>query len=148
MSVCGLTITVTVVVPVRPLVALVAATVKVNDCGATSSGMIGAVKVCTEPSTAAGVSTIPAATAAASGVHTKLSAPPAGSTPRAVSVTAAPLGTLFTGDELAVTAGGVFGGGTTIGTINVAGADAGVKPSPPTINWKARFCEPATVGAM
>ena len=35
-----------------------------------------------------------------------------------------------------------------MGTINVAGADAGVKPSPPTISWKARFCEPATVGAM
>ena len=35
-----------------------------------------------------------------------------------------------------------------MGTINVAGTDAGVNPSPPTISWKARFCEPATVGAM
>src|ERR1700739_3677287 len=147
MSVCGLTPTVTVVLPVRPLVALVATTVKVNDCGATSSGMIGAVKFCTEPSAAAGVRTIPAATAAASGVHVKGRAPPAGSTPAAVSVTGAPLATGLA-DAEAVTVGGVFGAGTTIGTSRVAGAEAGVNPSPPTISWNARFCDPATTGAM
>jgi len=44
------------------------------------------------------------------------------------------------GDELAETTGGVPGGGTTIGTSTVAGAEAGVNASPPTISWNARFC--------
>ena len=144
MSACGLTTTVTVTgALVRPLAALVPVTVKVKDWGAVNCGTIGAVKVCTEPSAAAGVRTIPAGP-----TQVKVIAPFAGSTAVAVSVTAEPLATGLPGAELAVTVGGVFGGGTTIGTITVAGSDAGVNPSPPTINWKARFCEPATVGAM
>lgn len=143
MSACGFTTTVTFVVADRPLAALVAVTVKVNDWGAVSSGTVGAVKVCTEPSGAAGVRTIPAG-----GVQTKVTAPLAGSTALAVSVTAEPLATGLAGAELAVTVGGVPGGGTMIGTSTVAGAEAGVNASPPTINWKARFCGPATTGAM
>ena len=65
----------------------------------------------------------------------------------AVSVTSEPLATGLAGAEVAVTDGGVPAGGTTIGTITVAGAEAGVNPSPPTISWKLRFCGPATVGA-
>src|ERR1051326_916200 len=143
-SVCGLTIAVTVVVPVRVLAALVAVTWKVRGVGAVSSGMIGAVKVCTEPSAAAGVSTTGGPLSC---VQVKLIAPPAGSTAVAVSVTGAPLATGFAGAELALTTGGVFAGGTTIGTMTVAGSEAGTNPSPPTINWKVRFCELATVGA-
>src|ERR1051326_5355380 len=144
-SVCGLTITVTVVVPARVLAALVAVTWKVRGVGAVSSGMIGAVKVCAEPSSDAGVNNTAGPPVC---VHVKLSVPPAGSTAVAVNVTAAPLATGFAGDELVVTTGGALAGGTTIGTITVAGAEAGTNPSPPTINWKLRFCGPTTVGAM
>src|SRR6267142_2664599 len=120
MSACGFTITVTVAVPVRALVALVPVTVKVNDCGAVRSGTIGAMKFCTEPSGAAGTRTIPAATAAASGAQVKVTAPPAGSTAVAVRVTGVPLATGLTGAELASTTGGAPAGGTTIGTITLA----------------------------
>src|SRR5690349_16414948 len=143
MSACGFTTTVTVVgMLVPPPGALVAVTENVNDCGAVSSGTIGAVKVCTEPSGDAGVRTIPAGA-----VQLKVSVPFAGSTAVAVNVTTAPLETGSAGDELALTTGGVPGGGTTIGTTTVAGDEAGVNPSPPTIKRKARFCGPATTGA-
>src|ERR1051326_3087411 len=142
-SVCGFTTTVTFTgALIRPLVALVAVTWNVSDSGAVSSGTSGAVNVCNEPSGAAGVRMIPAGA-----VQLKVSAPPAGSTPTAVSVTGAPLATGLPEDET-VTVGGVFGAGTTIGTSRVAGAEAGVNPSPPTISWNARFCDPATTGAM
>src|SRR6185312_14038597 len=84
----------------------------------------------------------------AGAVQTKLSAPAAGSTAVAVRVTRAPPATGLTGAELAVTTGGVFGGGTVIGTIKEAGAEAGTVPLPPTMSWKARFWPVATVGAM
>src|ERR1051326_1298488 len=143
MSVCGFTTTVTFTgALIRPLVALVAVTWNVRDSGAVSSGTTGAMKVCTEPSGEAGVRMIPAGA-----VQLNVSAPPAGSTHTAVSVTGASLATGLPDDE-AVTVGGVFGAGTTIGTSRVAGAEAGVNPSPPTINWNARFCDPATTGAM
>jgi len=143
MSACGLTITVTLTgALVRPLAALVAVTEKVRDSGDVSSGTMGAMKVCTEPSGAAGVRMIPAGA-----VQLKVRTPLAGSTALAVSVTSAPPATLLAGDELAETTGGVPGGGTTIGTSTVAGAEAGVNASPPTISWNARFCGPATTGA-
>src|SRR5258708_2353080 len=100
--------------------------------------MMGAVKVCTEPSGAADVRRIPAGA-----VQLKVRAPFAGSTALAFSVTAAPLATGLP-EALAVTVGGVPGGGTTIGTSRVAGAEAGVNASPPTISWNARVCGPAT----
>ncbi len=51
-------------------------------------------------------------------------------------------------EAVALAAGGVFGGGITIGTSNVAVADCGtIPPWPPTINEKLRFCGPATTGA-
>src|SRR5689334_3262987 len=124
MSACGFTITVTVVgVLVKPLAALVAVTENVSDSGAVNSGTIGAVKVCTEPSGDAGVRMTPAGA-----VQLKVRAPFAGSTAVAVNVTSDPLATGLAGAELALTTGGVPGGGTTIGTSTVAGAEAGVKP--------------------
>jgi len=87
---------------------------------------MGAMKVCTEPSGAAGVRMIPAGA-----VQLKVRTPLEGSTALAVSVTSAPPTTLLAGDELAETTGGVPGGGTTIGTSTVAGAEAGVNASPP-----------------
>src|SRR5438270_690615 len=88
-------------------------------------------------------------------------APLAGSTALAVSVTpAALLGTVIvvplTGasggagvnEAVALTAGGVFGGGIMIGTIRLAGKDCGTMlPWPPTTSWNVRFCGPATTGA-
>src|ERR1700731_2306683 len=143
MSTCGFTTTVTVTgALVRPLAALVAVTENVSDSGAVSCGTIGAVKVCNEPSGDGGVRTIPAGA-----VQLKVRAPLAGSPAVAVRVTAVPLATGLPGAELAVTVGGVFGAGTTIGTSTVAGAEAGVNPSPPTMSWKARFCAAATTGA-
>ena len=142
MSACGFTTTVTVTgALVKPLAALVAVTENVSDIGAVSCGTIGAVKVCTEPSGEAGVRMIPAGA-----VQLNVSAPLAGSTALAVRVTGAPLATGLPEDE-AVTVGAVPGAGTTIGTSTVAGADAGVNPSPPTMSWNARFCGPATTGA-
>src|SRR3954468_10047080 len=142
MSTCGFTTTVTVTgALVKPLAALVAVTENVSDIGAVSCGTIGAVKVCTEPSGDAGIRMIPAGA-----VQLKVRAPLAGSTALAFSVTAAPLATGLPEAE-AVTVGGVFGAGTTIGTNTVAGAEAGVNPSPPTMSWNARFCGPATTGA-
>src|SRR5579864_2679755 len=142
MSACGFTTTVTLTgALVKPLAALVAVTEKVSDIGAVSCGTMGAVKVCTEPSGDAGVRTIPAGA-----VQLKVRAPLAGSTALAVSVTGAPLATGLPEAE-AVTVGAVPGAGTTIGTNTVAGAEAGVNPSPPTISWNARFCGPATTGA-
>src|ERR1041385_3371128 len=89
MSACGFTTTVTSTgALVRPLAALVAVTENVSDSGAVSSGTIGAVKVCTEPSGEAGVRMIPAGA-----VQLNVSAPLAGSTALALSVTAAPLAT-------------------------------------------------------
>src|SRR3979411_419213 len=105
MSACGLTITVTVTgALVKPLAALVAVTENVRVCGAVSCGTMGAVKVCTEPSGAAGVRRIPAGA-----VQLKVRAPFAGSTALALRVTAAPLATGLP-DALAVTVGGVTGG--------------------------------------
>lgn len=100
------------------------------------------MKFCTDPSAAAGVNTIPEGP-----VHVKLSEPPAGSTPVAVNVTAEPLATGFAGDKATLIVGGVPAGGSTIGTMTVAGAEAGTDPFPPTINWNVKFCEAATVGA-
>jgi len=142
MSACGFTTTVTFTgALVKPLAALVAVTEKVSDNGAVSCGTIGAMNVCTEPSGAAGVRMIPAGA-----VQLNVRAPLAGSTALALSVTAAPLATGLPEAE-AVTVGGVFGAGTTIGTSTVAGAEAGVNPSPPTMSWNARFCGAATTGA-
>src|SRR5207302_11348900 len=110
MSACGFTTTVTLSgALVKPLAALVAVTENVSDIGAVSCGTIGAVKVCNEPSGAAGVRTIPAGA-----VQLKVRAPLSGSTAVAVSDRAAPLATGFPEAE-AVTVGGVFGAGTTIG---------------------------------
>src|SRR6476469_10275271 len=142
MSACGFTTTVTLTgALVKPLAALVAVTEKVSDMGAVSCGTIGAMKVCTEPSGAAGVRTIPAGA-----VQLKVRAPLAGSTALAVSVTGAPLATGLP-DAEAVTVGGVFGAGTTIGTSTVAGAEDGVNQSPPTMSWDARFCGTDNTGA-
>ena len=142
MSACGFTTTVTSTgALVRPLAALVAVTENVSDIGVVSSGTIGAVKVCTEPSGEAGVRMIPAGA-----VQLNVSAPLAGSTALALNVTGAPLATGLPEDE-AVTVGAVPGAGITIGTSTVAGADAGVNPSPPTMSWNTRFCGAATTGA-
>jgi hypothetical protein len=51
------------------------------------------------------------------------------------------------GEDVSVTTGAVPAGGTTMGTMTVAGADTGTVPFPPTTNWKVRFCDAATVGA-
>src|SRR5579859_1350890 len=155
-SVTGCTITVTVagVLLVRLLAALVAVTEKVNTCAAVSSGTAGAVKVWIEPSAAAGVNVIGAPPV---WVQLKVSAPLAGSTAEAVRVTpAALLGTVMVvpltaggpaNEAVALTAGGVFGGAITIGTVTLAGAENGTRLPSPTISWNVRFCGPATTGA-
>src|SRR6185437_4187632 len=132
---------------VNPLTELVAVTLKLSCSGAVSSGGVGAVKVTlTEPSpfTVCELRVIPAG-----GVKLKVRLPPAGSTPRAVSVTTVPPVTGFAGDELTVTAGAWPAGGTAIGTTTKPpfGSEAGTVPLPPTINWKVTFCAPVTVGA-
>jgi len=135
-SVTGCTITVTVAVPDKLLVALVPVTVKVKDCAGVSSGTLGAVKVTLAPV----VEDNPVA-----GDHVKVTsgAALAGSTAVASSDTTAPLATVmvvpvtvgggggrfgsttagFGPVAKALTAGGVFGAGTTIGTTNGAVAD-------------------------
>src|SRR5579859_5944669 len=158
-SVTGWTITVTFAVFESPLVALVPVTVNVNVCAGVSSGTEGAVKVTLAPV----VADKPVA-----GDQVKVSAPPAGSTPVALSDTDAPLGTVmvvpvtvaggvgnpgvttgagFVQLATALTDGGVFGGAITTGTIKLAGADSGtLLLCPPTTNENVRFCAPATDG--
>src|SRR5438270_13314119 len=110
MSAAGFTTTTTVTgALVRPLAALVAVTENVSVCGAVSCGTIGAVKVCNEPSGAAGVRTIPAGA-----VQLKVRAPLAGSTALAVSDKAASLPTGLPVDEC-VSDWCVFETGTQIG---------------------------------
>src|SRR5471032_1868026 len=104
-SLRGFTSTVIVAEPVSPEATLFALAVKMNDCVPESVGTLGALKVCTDPSAARRVRVTPAGA-----VHVNVTGPPAGSTATAVRVTSAPLATLFAGEELAVTAGGVLGG--------------------------------------
>src|SRR6185312_4361565 len=156
-SATGCTITVTVTgAEVKPLAELVAVTVKVRVWAAVSSGTEGAVKFWIEPSVAPGVRTTPAGP-----VQVNVRVPLDGSTAEAFSVTGALLGTVivvplsvlagFVGSGPladALTAGGVFGGATTIGTVTLAGADCGTwLPWPPTASWNVKLCGPATDGA-
>src|SRR5262249_3394759 len=112
-----------------------------NELGPARVGTIGAVKVCTEPSAAAGVKTMPAGAA-----QVKVTLPPAGEIALAVSVTAAPLATGLIGVEVAVTAIGVFGAAASIGTITLA-KPAMVVLFPPTVRRKVRLVGEATTGA-
>src|SRR5579871_557595 len=140
-SVAGFTMTVTVVVPVKPEAALVAFTVKTNACGPASCGTTGAVKVWIEPSAAPGTSTMPAGA-----IHVYVTGPPAGSMDEAVSVTGAPLATGFAGAEVAVTAGAVPGGAVATGTRTFAVAGS-VVLLPPTVSWNVSVVGEATTGA-
>ena len=65
----------------------------------------------------------------------------------AVSVTAAPLATGFPGAEVAVTAGGVVGGATAMGTARGAVARF-VVLFPPTESWNVKVVGVATTGAV
>src|ERR1700722_2673255 len=115
LSLTGLTATLTVDEPLSPEATLLALAVKMNDCVPESVGTLGVLKVCTDPSAAPLVRVMPAGA-----VHVNVTGPPAGSTAAAVRVTSAPLATLFAGEELAVTAGGVLGGAVAIGTSRFA----------------------------
>ena len=140
-SLTGFTITVTVAEPVSPEPPLFPVTVNKNDCGAESVGTLGAVKVCTEPSTDPETRVIPAGA-----VQVNVTGPPAGSMAAALRVTWAPLATLFAGEDVAVTAGGVVGGAVAIGTSKFAVA-AFVVLFPPTVSWKVKVVGAATTGA-
>ncbi len=159
MSVTGATDTVTVRGALTAFGAtlLVAVTVKVNTWFAVKTGTTGAVKVCSEPSGAAGVK---ATGAPPVWTQLKVRVPPEGSTPVALSVTGELLATVML--EPATETGGVAGllplatallmtgaepeVGGTIGTDNVVVAVGIALPSP-TVNWKVRLCGPPTNGA-
>src|SRR5262249_48848779 len=124
-----------------PTASLCAVTVKTSEVGPANVGTMGAVKVCTEPSAAAGVRMIPAGA-----TQVKVTLPPAGEIAVAVRGTAAPLATGFAGAELAVTAIGVFAGAVPMGIITFANP-ATVVLLPPTRRRKVSVVGEATTGA-
>src|SRR5579859_440073 len=173
-SAVGCTITVTVVVLERPLefggapVAVQlpapsktpeqAVTVKVKDWFGVSSGTAGAVKLTFGPAAVAAPLSRKTMPLPAGAAQLKVRVPFAGSTPVAASWTGeALLGTVMVvagptaggpaNAAVALTAGGVFGGAITIGTVTLAGAEIGTRLPSPTISWNVRFCGPATTGA-
>ena len=163
-SVTGWTITFTFAVFVRPVIELVAVTVKVKVCAGVSSGTEGAVKVTLAP-------VVADKPVAGDQVKVDVHGTPgasAGSTQLALSKTDAPLGTVMvvpvtvaggvgkpgvtTGAGFvqladALTDGGVPAGAMMTGTIKLAGADCGtLLLCPPTTRENVRFCAPAMAG--
>jgi hypothetical protein len=123
---------------------LVAVRLNTSGSGASRLGTVGAVNVTAAPLAVCVPLSVKVTPEGA--LHEKVSVPPDGSTPLALSVTNVLLATGLAGEALANTEGGVPAGGTAIGTATTEIAGVVVLP-PPTVNWNVRLSGVATTGA-